>query len=238
MPADLSAERELLAEGFGSVAGMDEVGRGALAGPVAVGAAVVDSSTLAEIPDLTDSKLLRPARRESMAEQIRAWIPTAVGASSPAEIDALGITGALRLAGCRALAQLAAAGHAPDVVLLDGSHDWLTAPAPDLLAPEDPVTALLPGGQAWDGPVRTRIRADVACASVAAASVRAKVARDAVMVALDAEHPGYGWAGNKGYGAGAHREAIAVHGPTPLHRLSWKLGADPAALAAARAARG
>lgn len=238
--ADLDLERSLLGPRCRSVAGMDEVGRGALAGPVAVGAAVVDARTRLTIPDLTDSKLLSPARRTTMAEQIAAWIPAAVGCASPREIDLLGITGALRLAGQRALARLGAAGHRPDAVLLDGSHDWLTAPAPDLFAEPDPVAQALETENlpAWTGTVSTRVKADVACASVAAASVWAKVHRDALMLELDAAHPGYGWAGNKGYGAAAHRRAIAALGPTPQHRLSWKLGTASEALEAARAARG
>ena len=136
MSADLTVEAELFAAGSRCVVGMDEVGRGALAGPVAVGAAAVTPETVLTVAGLTDSKLLSAARRERMVPQIQAWIPTAVGLAQPDEIDRLGITGALRLAGRRALAELAARGLSEpvDTVLLDGSHDWLSMPEPDLLA--------------------------------------------------------------------------------------------------------
>ena len=115
------------------IAGMDEVGRGALAGPVAVGVAVVSASTPVAPSAVRDSKLLRPAVRQELVPQIRSWaVGSAVGMASPSEIDALGIVGALRLAGRRALEDLDPTAQ-PDLVLLDGSHDWLSAPS-DLLA--------------------------------------------------------------------------------------------------------
>lgn len=201
------------------IAGMDEVGRGALAGPVAVGAAVICASS-AEAPGaVRDSKLLRPAVRRELAPQIRSWaVDSAVGMASPGEIDALGIVGALRLAGRRALAQLAP-GSRPDLVLLDGSHDWLSAPS-DLLS----LAAEAQTAPTWDGPVRTQVKGDLTCASIAAASVLAKVERDGLMETLDAQHPAYGWARNKGYGAAAHRAALLERGVTEHHRRSWKLG--------------
>lgn len=201
------------------VAGMDEVGRGALAGPVAVGVAVVSAASAEAPSTVRDSKLLRPAVRQQLVPQIRSWaVGSAVGMASPAEIDALGIVGALRLAGRRALESLEPTAR-PDLVLLDGSHDWLSAPS-DLLS----LAADVEAGPAWDGPVRTQVKGDMTCASIAGASVLAKVERDALMETLDAQHPAYGWARNKGYGAAAHRAALLERGVTEHHRRSWKLG--------------
>lgn len=122
-------------ERFPLVGGMDEVGRGALAGPVTVGLAVVGAATPEDFPaGLADSKLLSARRREDLVGPCRQWLEDwALGSSTPGEIDAHGIVGALRLAGLRALAQVAARGHLPDVVLLDGSADWLSRPREDLL---------------------------------------------------------------------------------------------------------
>lgn len=122
-------------ERFPLVGGMDEVGRGALAGPVTVGLAVVGAATPEAFPaGLADSKLLSARRREDLVGPCRQWLEDwALGSSTPGEIDAHGIVGALRLAGLRALAQVAARGHLPDVVLLDGSADWLSRPHEDLL---------------------------------------------------------------------------------------------------------
>ncbi|MGV3150040.1 ribonuclease HII [Rothia sp. 11273D007AR] len=238
--ANLSVETELFVAGKTLVAGMDEVGRGPLAGPVTVGVAVIDASAQLSIEGLIDSKALTEKKRVAMAPQVKQWAVTAVGHASPAEIDALGITTALRLAGQRALAQVARAGAYPDAVLLDGKHNWLSAPEADLFADLDPATSLYRGlvaeawaglaGESggWFGPVQMEIKGDYRCASIAAASVVAKVERDHLMDELDARYPGYGWAKNKGYGSGAHRTAIATMGPTPLHRLSWSLPATEA----------
>ena len=216
-------ERVLLRGGARVVVGMDEVGRGALAGPVSVGAVAVDRATRSCPKGVADSKLLTPAARERLVPGIRRWgVARAVGHASAAEIDDIGIIAALRLAGHRALQAL---GIVPDVVLLDGSHDWLTTPAElDLFGSFDGVAD---AGVA----VRTRIKADQACASVAAASVLAKCERDALMVSLAEVHPGYGWAENKGYGAPEHVQALRAFGPTDLHRRSWRLpsGEDPLA---------
>ncbi|WP_371744619.1 ribonuclease HII [Georgenia sp. TF02-10] len=228
-----SLERALLAEhGAGAlVAGMDEVGRGALAGPVSVGVAVVDARTSRRMPPgLADSKQLTPRAREDLVEPVRAWCAAAaVGHASPAEIDAHGIIAALRLAGRRALAELAAAGVLPAVVILDGSHDWLSEPA-DLLGPLEAAVPVPGTDRAVPvPPVRTQVKADAGCAVVAAASVLAKVTRDRLMVTLHEDHPGYGWAGNKGYASPEHVAALGAHGPCPLHRRSWHLPgtADP-----------
>lgn len=203
------------------VAGMDEVGRGALAGPVTVGVAVVSAATTDAFPDgLADSKLLTARAREGLAGPVRAWChASAVAHAEPAEIDALGIVRALRLAGRRALAALGRAGLVPDVLVLDGVHDWLTEPAQgDLL--DVPLPDV---GDLTVPPVRTCVKADATCAAVAAASVLAKVERDARMRALHAAHEVYGWANNKGYGTPAHAAALRGYGPSELHRRSWNL---------------
>src|SRR5690606_35812073 len=160
-----------------------------------------------------DSKLLTCAARERMVPRIQRWcLAWAVGHAWPAEIDTVGIMAALRLAGERAMAQLAVR---PDLVLLDGNHDWLTDPVRQgLLGLADPE-------QAPPVPVRTLIKADLSCSSVAAASVLAKVTRDALMVSAAPEHPAYGWEENKGYAAPEHLAALREHGPCTHHRRSW-----------------
>lgn len=217
MPVSLDNERALWDAGARVVAGIDEVGRGALAGPVTVGVCAV--SRCDSWPDgLADSKRLTARRREAMADALAGFgVARAVAHASAGEIDALGIVGALRLAGTRALAAIASAGIVVDAILLDGKHDWLTPPTPDLFA--DPATA----SAAPTPPVMMVIKGDDACASIAAGSVLAKVERDAIMVAAHADHPHFGWDGNKGYGAAVHLDAIREHGPSALHRQSWAL---------------
>jgi ribonuclease HII len=217
----LAVERGLQEAGARLVGGMDEVGRGALAGPVTVGLVVLRPDTRRGVPGLRDSKLLSPPRRKALVPRILAWCAAgAVGHASPQEIDALGLTAALRLAGRRALA---AAGPPPDVVVLDGRHDWLTV-APGADRSDAPAAGGVAEGAAqWAGAVVPRVRADLTCASVAAASVLAKVERDRILTELSGDWPQYGWSSNKGYGAAGHRRALAEHGPTPHHRLSWRL---------------
>lgn len=200
----------MLAAGRRLVAGVDEVGRGALAGPLCVGAVAVVAATCDPPDGLADSKLLTAEARAAVAPLLREWACAwALGWASAREIDESGLTVALRLAGHRALAGL---GEAPDGIVLDGKHDWLTTPATLFaLAAPDP----------WL--VRTVVGADRAHASVAAASVLAKVARDQTMVALAAAHPGYGWESNKGYGSAAHLDALRQLGSTEQHRRSWAL---------------
>ncbi|MEG3614943.1 MULTISPECIES: ribonuclease HII [Isoptericola] len=218
----LRAERSLLSDGARLVGGMDEVGRGALAGPVSVGLVVVDAGTRTAPRGLTDSKLLAPKVREAMVDPLRRWaVAWAVGHAGPAEIDAHGIVAALRLAGRRALAQIRRTHGDVDVVLLDGSHDWLSRPGADLFEAAD----LDPGG-ALDAPepgVRTMVKADLQCSSVAAASVLAKVERDGLLSRLAAQYPHYAWEQNKGYSAPAHLDGLRRLGPTPQHRRSWNL---------------
>lgn len=203
-------ERRLMRAGAASVVGMDEVGRGSLAGPVTVGAVLVLPGTGSAPTGVRDSKELPPAERERLAPRIRRWAPAwAVGHAGPEEIDALGIMAALRLAALRALRQL---GEPVGAVLLDGNHDWL---GPLVEFPAAQVT--------------TRIKADRSCSSVAAASVLAKVVRDGIMAELGAEHPAYQWQRNRGYAAPEHLSALASHGPSRLHRLSWQLPGVPLA---------
>lgn len=202
----LRVERALHREGVEFVIGCDEVGRGAIAGPVAVGLSMIDRRVRAHPAGLRDSKMLSEKRREEMSPLAHRWsLFAAVGLASALEVDAIGIIAALGLAGSRALQQLRDAGAPVQdaVVLLDGSHDWLTPHAPG--AP----------------PVRTRIKADRDCASVAAASVIAKVHRDRLMIDADDTIPGYGWKGNKGYASSEHMAAIDQLGPSELHRHTW-----------------
>lgn len=202
----LEVEHAAREEGFEFIIGLDEVGRGAIAGPVAVGAAVV-ATQVAHFPEgLRDSKLLSEKKRDAIADVTRQWcFESAVGYSSATEIDALGITAMLGQAARRALLELHARGVAIEraLILLDGAHDWLTP------ALHQPLT------------VRTRVKADRDCASVAAASVLAKVERDALLREISIEHPQYGWDSNKGYGSALHYQAISEHGLTSWHRASW-----------------
>jgi ribonuclease HII len=203
---NLEVETALHGSGVRLVIGCDEVGRGAIAGPVAVGLCVVDS-TVGPVPiGLKDSKLLSEKRREAIAPLAAQWVLfSAVGTASAQEIDGVGIIAALGLAGKRALVMLHEQGAAirDGAVLLDGSHDWLT---PTLASPLRVIT---------------RVKADRDCASVAAASVIAKVHRDRLMIQADAAQPGYGWSGNKGYGSAGHFAAIAQLGATEFHRHTW-----------------
>jgi len=219
----LRVERGLQRAGHRLIAGMDEVGRGALAGPVSVGIVVIDQGCRSAPVGVKDSKLLSPRMRERLVPKIQAWATAhAVGHASPGEIDQCGIMVALRLAGTRALAELAGRCVIPDLILLDGNHDWLTSPQqvglPGLLEADHALT-----GPAPRIPVRTMVKADMFCSSVAAASVLAKVERDAIMVALAATVPGYAWELNKGYSAPEHFAALASSGPSPHHRRSWRL---------------
>lgn len=226
----LRLERALLRDGARLVVGMDEVGRGALAGPVSVGAVALDLQTPTGPRGVADSKLLTAAARTALLPALGRWGRSrAVGHASPAEIDERGIVGALRLAGLRALAAIESEVGEIDVVILDGTHDWLTAPAELFALLEDDAPPIAQGAPH----VMTKARADRSCASVAAASVLAKCERDAQMTALHDAHPDYCWADNKGYGAPEHLAALSRLGPSPHHRVSWRLPgvAVPAAIA-------
>lgn len=231
----LRVERSLQREGYRLLAGMDEVGRGALAGPVSVGVVLIDETCRSAPVGVADSKLLPPPRRRSLVAPVRRWaLAWAVGHAGPDEIDEIGIMAALRLAGCRALEQIGVAkGLWPDLIILDGNHDWLTDPMRvGLLRGLDeahgaPACSAAAPSYAVPPPVRTLIKADRSCSSVAAASILAKVERDELMIRLAGDHPAYRWELNKGYAAPEHLTALAEHGPCVLHRRSWQLPGCP-----------
>ena len=183
--------------GAAVVAGADEVGRGPWAGPLVVGAVVLPRERAAWLPLLRDSKALSAEARRALAPQIHSGAQdAALGWVGAAEIDQLGLAAALRLAYRRALSGLVAP---PDIVLADGA-DRLGLP--------------------W--PTEMVVRGDARVASIAAASIIAKVARDDYMVALDARFPQFGFARHKGYGAPEHRAALEAHPPCPEHRRSFR----------------
>ncbi|HEX6518991.1 MAG TPA: ribonuclease HII [Streptosporangiaceae bacterium] len=194
-------ERSLATTGARCIAGVDEVGRGAWAGPVTVCAVIVRPGYPEPPAGLTDSKLLSPPRRETIAGELLDWVEaSAIGEADHAEIDSAGMTLALRRAAIRALEKLP---RRPDAVVLDGTHDYI--------------------GHGW--PVRCEVKADLRSVSVAAASVIAKVHRDRFMAALtgltDQQTDRFAFAENAGYPSPVHKEALAALGPTPYHRLSW-----------------
>ena len=191
--------------------GLDEVGRGAWAGPLVVAAVALRDGgghgTFAE--RVRDSKQLRPARREQLfaliAEGCAGW---SVGSASAAECDELGMSAAQRLAAARALESPAVR---PDGVLLDGRWDFVSS------QPESPSTI---AGR-FEGPVRTVVGGDARCVSLAAASILAKVWRDTYMVQEAVQYPAYDFDRNKGYPCPRHRAALAAWGPSAIHRRSW-----------------
>ncbi len=191
----LARESALWAKGCRYVAGLDEVGRGPLAGPV-VAAAVVLPQNATIIEGLRDSKQMTARQRDRVAGVIRdtasVW---AIGAASPREIDRLNILGATALAMRRALSLLS---QAPDHVLVDGN------PFPELRCEHEAI-----------------VKGDATCLSIAAASVLAKQARDRLMVLLASRFPAFGWEQNMGYGTAEHLAAIAANGLTPHHRRSF-----------------
>lgn len=273
----LDLERSLAAQGYDLIAGFDEVGRGALAGPVMVGCAAIwardlepldgddavelSGRTYLGVPDgVADSKMLTEHRREAIFDELRDWCAAyAVGQASNTEIDEWGITYALGVAALRALSQVerelglrlggesttkkASGESAGEIVegrpggsvgesigncegsvralpkvagILDGPSDYITKALNTFDAPDVPIPA----------DITTKVKGDQHCATVATAAVIAKVTRDRLMVDLAQSNPRYAayeWAHNKGYGSAAHRTAIAEHGPTPLHRVSWHL---------------
>lgn len=273
----LDLERSLAAQGYDLITGFDEVGRGALAGPVMVGCAAIrardlepldgddavelSGRTYLGVPDgVADSKMLTEHRREAIFDELRDWCAAyAVGQASNTEIDEWGITYALGVAALRALSQVerelglrlggglaarkASMESAGEIVegrpgdsvgesigncgesvralpkvagILDGPSDYITKALNTFDAPDVPIPA----------DITTKVKGDQHCATVATAAVIAKVTRDRLMVDLAQSNPRYAayeWAHNKGYGSAAHRAAIAEHGPTPLHRVSWHL---------------
>lgn len=247
----LEWERDLAADAD-FVLGIDEVGRGCLAGPVALGVAAVSAQRLAAgidaIDGVRDSKKLTPHRREVLLPQLQQWCDAwAVGWASSEEIDQWGISHCLGLAALRGIAavqhavQVGAQVQAQCAVCGVGEcrSTGAAADAPDgrcarfhaiLDGPNDYIT---PAAQTLDAPaliapcrVSTRVKADMTCALVSTASVIAKVTRDRYMTDLAEKNPqwaAYDWADNKGYGTAAHRAAIASLGPTPYHRRTWHL---------------
>ncbi len=195
----LDQERALQDQGYRLIAGIDEAGRGAWAGPVYAAAVILPL----ERPDLrvvlngvADSKQLTPRRREHLLQAIYdVALSVGVGTATAAEIDAVGIAPATRLAMKRAVEALF---PSPEALVID------YIPLPEVALPQ-----------------RALPKADQHCLSVAAASIVAKVSRDRWMVALDGQHPGYDFARHKGYGTAAHRSALAELGPSPVHRMSW-----------------
>lgn len=195
------------------VVGLDEVGRGALAGPLMVGAVAL-SFERPHPKGLDDSKRLSPRRREALVPEIRMWCEcAAVGSASAREIDDFGLSRALGIAGRRALSTLAL--HDP-LVLLDGSFDFLNGAVTD-----EHERGATTRGEMIE--VTTIVRGDARSALIAAASVLAKVERDALMRTLATDFAGYGWAENKGYGSSRHLEALRDIGPSVEHRISWRL---------------
>ena len=213
----LDFENNLFSRGAKLIAGMDEVGRGCLAGPVSVGVAVISIDCINPPENLADSKLLTHEQREELLPLVKTWVKDfAVGHASNNEIDEIGLTRALRRAGRRALVQLVTK---PDHLILDGKHNWLM--------PEKETQNMFEqefddGSLSVDLKIITQIKADLTCASVAAASIVAKTTRDQMMAELSKEFPNYFWAENKGYAAPEHLEAIKSFGATKYHRVSWK----------------
>lgn len=191
-----SIERELWDRGHDVVVGIDEVGRGAWAGPLMVGAAVLPRDR--RVNGVRDSKALTEASRERLFARVAAWCTAwGVGAASQVECDELGMTAAQRLATRRALA---AAGVTADAAVVDGRWNFV--------APLVPVVEL-------------RVKADALCLSVAAASILAKVTRDRIMREQSEHFPHWGFERNKGYPCQQHRSALQGYGPSAIHRRTW-----------------
>lgn len=202
----LDVEQELVDQGFTVVIGLDEVGRGALAGPVSVGAVAWWPGAGTPPEGIRDSKLVPEKSRDSLAASVKQWVSlVAVGHAEPEEIDRNGIVPSLGVAALRAVSEVVqrfAEGTKP-IVLLDGSQDWLSKLLPT------PI------------PVVTKVKADRDCLSVAAASLVAKVERDTLMRGFATEYPAYGFDSHKGYGSAKHMAALREHGLSPLHRRSF-----------------
>lgn len=211
----LEFERDLISRGE-LVVGIDEVGRGALAGPLVVGAVTI--GTCEQPPEgLDDSKRLSHAQRVSLVDPLRSWVlEWSLGVVSVAEIDAWGMRLALAVAATRALERL---HDAPTHALVDGPLNLLSA---DRAFRGEAVTTCPPF--TFEAlPVTTIIDGDQKSAAIAAAAVLAKVERDAMMVELDLQYGEYGWGRNKGYGVPEHLDAIRRVGVSVHHRISWNL---------------
>jgi ribonuclease HII len=190
---DFSIETRFRALGAMRVAGVDEAGRGPLAGPVVAAAVILDPADIP--PGLNDSKILKAPLREALHARLRGCADIGVGVASVEEIDTINILRASHLAMNRAIAALGGICHA----LIDGN--------------------MIPREIGY--PAEAIVRGDARCLSIAAASIVAKCVRDRIMVDLAQQHPGYGWERNAGYATPAHRLALQNLGPTPHHRRSF-----------------
>lgn len=189
-------EQRLWDEGCDVVVGIDEVGRGAWAGPLMVGAAVLPRSK--RVYGVRDSKLLTEAEREHLFDRVASWCVTwAVGSASVEECDELGMAPAQKLAARRAIEAL---GLAVDVAVVDGTWDFVGSAAPR---------------------VERLVRADAVCLPVAAASILAKVTRDRLMRAQAVHYPAWSFDTNKGYPCPVHKAALQAWGPSAIHRRTW-----------------
>lgn len=189
-------EQEMWARGHELVVGVDEVGRGAWAGPLMVGAAVLPRDT--RVNGVRDSKLLTEREREALFDRIAAWCVTwSVGAASQEECDRLGMSAAQKLATKRAISALSVI---PDIAVTDGKWDFVS-----------PSVAH----------VELVVKADLRCLSVAAASILAKVVRDRQMRAMSDSYPHWSFDTNKGYPCPVHKAALQGYGPSAIHRRSW-----------------
>ncbi|MEZ5239462.1 MAG: ribonuclease HII [Microthrixaceae bacterium] len=196
----LRVEKELWAEGSDVVVGVDEVGRGAWAGPLTVAAVVLPRDR--RVYGVRDSKQLAEKRREQLYQRVVDWcVAVGIGHVSPQECDRLGMSEAQRVAAGRALEQM---GLEPDVVLVDGPWDFVGT-----------------------GRVETIVKGDSTSLSIAAASIVAKVGRDRIMRSSAEHHPGYDFERNKGYPCPRHKLALKGYGPTAIHRRSLVLHGQP-----------
>ncbi len=239
----LQLEHSLAESGADVIISFDEVGRGALAGPVMVGASAIwarDVENLNVPEGVADSKMLTPHKREQIVQSLKDWCAAwAVGSASNKEIDTYGISAALGMAALRAIAQVeehmiaqaagaprARDGWQPELPMdwnpqltfagiLDGPYDYITKAANAIDAPATPAPVH----------ITTKVKADQSCATVACAAVIAKVTRDNIMerLATQERYAPYAWDHNKGYGSAAHKQAIREFGPSDLHRTSWHL---------------
>lgn len=190
----LTLERQLWSDGHDVVVGIDEVGRGAWAGPLSVGAAVLPPDR--RVYKVRDSKMLTETERELLFDRVASWCRAwAVGHASQEECDRLGMSAAQKLAARRAIDGL---GLVPDEVLIDGTWDF-----------------------AADGRARRLVKGDATCLSIAAASILAKVTRDRIMRAEAQHYPVYDFEYNKGYPCPRHKVALQAWGPSAIHRRTW-----------------
>jgi ribonuclease HII len=195
-PPTRTIERELWAAGHEVIVGVDEVGRGAWAGPLMVGAAILPREK--RVNGVRDSKMLSETNRERLFDRIADWCEAwSVGAASQEECDGLGMAEAQRLAARRAVDGL---GVVPDAAVVDGKWNFLTGCVPY---------------------VEMRVKADRYCLSVAAASILAKVTRDRIMRELSGSYPQWSFDTNKGYPCPLHKTALQGYGPSAIHRRTW-----------------